>query len=84
MICSLVWNVAISKHLRVLNLRGKGIGADCTDSICELIDLETVLEQFYIGTNFLTAKSGARIFDLMSKNKNIKVFDYSLNNLGED
>lgn len=38
----------------------------------------------YLGKNFLTAKTGVRIFAGLAKNKNIKVFDYSLNNLGED
>ncbi len=72
----------MSRHLRVLNLRANGISLDCTNSICDLIEMETHLEELYLGRNFLTSKAGDKIFSILSKNKNIKVFDYSLNNLG--
>lgn len=84
MIYSLVESISISKHLRVLNLRSNGITSDCADSLCDLIESDTHLEELYLGKNFVTAKSAVRIFTNLTKNKNIKVFDYSLNNLGED
>lgn len=68
----------------MLNLRANGIAVDCTYSLCELIDMETHLEELYIGRNFLTSTAGKRIFEVLATNKNIKVFDYSLNNLGDD
>lgn len=68
----------------MLNIRANGIAMDCAYALCELIDMETHLEELYIGRNFLTAAAGQRIFDVLVTNKNIKVFDYSLNNLGDD
>lgn len=82
MIYSLVESISISKHLRVLNLRSNGITNDCTDYLCDLIDADTHLEELYLGKNFITAKSATRIFTNLTKNKNLKVLDYSLNNLG--
>lgn len=49
-----------SKHLKVLNLRGNGIGSNCANVIGELIDKETGLEELYIGSNFIN--DGTQIF----------------------
>lgn len=65
-------------------MRANGIAVDCADALCELIDMETHLEELYLGRNFLTASAGQRIFDVLAGNKNLKVLDYSLNNLGDD
>ena len=37
----------------------------------------------YIGTNYLSGKAGERIFSLLAGNKVLRVFDYSLNQLGD-
>ncbi len=48
-----------------------------------MIDKGSALEELYIGSNFITSKSGERIFSCLANNKSIKVFDYSLNHLGD-
>lgn len=80
----MVGNVGLSKHLKVLNLRANGIGNDCSEAICDLVDMNIHLEEFYIGRNFLTARTAEKMFGILAKNKNIRVLDYSHNNLGED
>jgi Ran GTPase-activating protein (RanGAP) involved in mRNA processing and transport len=43
-----------------------------------------VLEELYIGTNYLSGKVGERIFNLLAANKSLRVLDYSLNQLGDN
>jgi Ran GTPase-activating protein (RanGAP) involved in mRNA processing and transport len=43
-----------------------------------------VLEELYIGTNYLSSKVGEKIFGLIAGNKTLKVLDYSMNQLGDN
>ncbi len=72
-----------SNHLIKLNLCKNKLNLSCLDALSELIQKSTVMEQLYIGTNYLSGKAGEKIFSLLGGNKNLKVLDYSLNQLGD-
>ena len=77
-------NARYSKHLRRLDLRSNRLGLGCLDSLAELVEKSTTLEELYIGGNFLSGKSSEKIFNSLVRNKYLRVFDYSFNQLGDD
>jgi NLR family CARD domain-containing protein 3 len=76
-------NARYSKHLRRLNLSKNKLTPACLDALADMIEKSSTLEQLYIGTNYLSGKAGERIFGLLAGNKVLRVFDYSLNQLGD-
>lgn len=77
-------NARYSRHIKRLDLRSNKLGVNCLDSLIELIEKTTTLEELYIGTNYLSGYNcGQRIFTALTYNKTLQVFDYSLNQLGE-
>lgn len=73
-----------SKHIRKLDLRSNRLGTGCLESLIELLEKSTSLEELYIGGNYLSGKSGEKVFNCLQSNKYLRVFDYSFNQLGDD
>ena len=49
-----------------------------------MLQKSTSLEELYIACNYLSAKSGEKIFSELSNNTVLKILDYSMNQLGDD
>lgn len=77
-------NARYSKHIRRIDLRHNKLGAACTESLVEMLDKSTTLEELYIGGNYLSGRSGEKIFNKISQNKTLRVFDYSFSQLGDE
>lgn len=81
---SIFRNARYSKHIRRLDLRHNKLGLGCLEAMLELLEKTQTLEELYIGGNYLTGKTGEKVFNTVVKNKSLRVFDYSLNQLGDD
>lgn len=77
-------NSRYSKYIRRLDLRHNKLGTACLDSLAQLIEHSTTLEELYIGGNYLSGRSGEKIFNNLTQNKSMRVFDYSLSQLGDE
>ncbi len=67
-----------------LDLRYNKLGVSCLEALVDLIEKTSTLEELYIGGNNLSGRSGERVFKAVAQNKTLRVFDYSLNQLGDD